>query len=244
MKAPHYTPPFLTGLLILICAASFLAGTGDKQSSRIRQTINLKNGHITDYTYAADGRISRIATQKGSFVQYAYKGKTIVKTLVDSLTGSSIVDTITLDDHGMAIEVHNGPEAAYGISRTLTYDAAGYLQRSRVLDKGVIMVDDVSLYKDGDRISLSQSGKEAKKPNMLYYTYYPAQLNTISDDNMGMEFMGHGSRLALKEMTAVSPEGDTTRTSYHYRSDDKGRISLKTSWHRSALVDSIAYIYY
>jgi hypothetical protein len=78
---------------------------------------------------------------------------------------------------------------------------------------------------------------------MLYYHYDMDHLNTIGDENMGMPYMGHSARHVVREMIAVSPEGDTLRSFYRYHYDDRGRIIIRAAYRRSGLTDSVGYSY-
>jgi hypothetical protein len=225
---------------VILSMAAFQTGKKAPAKYFISKTVDLKKGNETIYTYTADGRIAAVRGRRAT-TSYEYTTDMVIKKLSDSAGHILHIDTMWLNVKGLAAKMHDNRPGSDNDFTFIEYDSAGYSIADRVEYKHKIMLSEEQKYRGGNKISLKQMG--ADQPNIITYSYYPDQLNTIENDNMGMDFLGHSSRNALRESMSVSGK-DTAHGTCFYHYDDLGRIIIRACYAKSKLADSTGYSYY
>lgn len=232
-------PLFLCLSLLLLAFHGPESGT-----PLIKQSVNLKNGNSTDYKYDSRGRLVLVQSSKGAKTVYEYADSVVVKRFFDSPKSKAVIDTFFLSDKNLTSIISNNKH----LMQRCKYDSRGRLTVRADYTDGK-STGRAHFTWSGDNLKNFTRLDETGKPsNILTYFYYTDKLNTLSNKNMGLDFLGPESKYLLKEsvgLAAVATSSDTFRLAYHYQFDANNAVKLKVGYNaKGELIDSTSYSYY
>ena len=197
------------------------------EQPKIKEIINPRTKNVLEYSYNPDGKIVSVKNSKGIVTTYRYLENAIIKTSTDLLKAKSNTDTLHLNERGLAYPDRN------------KYDAEGYLVETNQHGTTRWVIE------NGNEKSTTYFDETGKAHNTVSY-FYSDKHSTIGNWNMGITFLGHGSKNLLKETVGIGSNGDTIAHSfYKYQFDEKNRVIGKVVHNKSGgLEDSILYKYY
>ncbi len=226
-------------ILFLLLTAAIITSF---QSSpiRIKKTVNLKTGSITEYFYDSIGRIVKVQNSNGAKTTYEYAGNRIIKFLSSPSTGETSVDTFFINSQNRVATI----KSSNGFISKCDYDSKGKFIKIENYDGGNFIGKSVWKW-DGENLhtNIAYNSKGDVLSTINYF--YTQNANTISQTYTGMEFMGQDSKHLVKE--SLSVWNDTTLLTYKYQFDTQRamKLKLKASYNKKGeLIDSIAYTYY
>jgi YD repeat-containing protein len=232
--------------VIVIIATAFRAGKApDRAGYRIKTVSHYPSGEIFSYTYGPDGHLMRIEDSKGNNTSYEYHHERILRKYNDMIKEHSFVDTLILNEQGLAARIVSDNRTVMAENREFNPD--NYMTRTILYDKkGNLSGTMVYQYQNGNEISYTSSDATGGETSTVNYDYYTDHANTIGDDNMGEGFVGASSVNPIKSSSSQLINLAPVRHNYNYHYDAKGLISVQAGYDSPSgrLLDSICYTYY
>lgn len=234
--------------LLLLIVPGMMAFVNFQSASlalkKIKKTVNLITGTVSEYYYNSDGTLASVQSSKGSKATYRYESGMVIRHFYDSLIQQNTFDTFFIDQKGRAANRETRLDAYSTSAAKFEFDADNRLMSESFYSNGALAFSNKKIISDGNEISLTQSDKDGIRQTIYYR--YATKLNTIGNENMGMDFMGRSPKNLLRESVSVSSKGDTTsHLTYRYRVDAAGIVILKVGYRKAGgLVDSTSYSYY
>jgi hypothetical protein len=229
-------------LLIAFVWLGTLSFQNAEKEARIKKITNLDNKSYSEYSYTRNGRIARIVSSTGTNSTYEYFNDTIIK-ITKYIKGAPVRDTIILNKRGLA-EISTEGNSRTVVSQ-IEYDREGFMTNQTLSSQGMVAGTSKSIIRDGNVVSNVFTAVNNVSVTPTYYTFYTDKPNTISKENMGMDFYGKTSKNLIKESMQVAVNGDTIRHLNKYEFDSEGRVKLKVSYNPKLIpTDSTLYEYY
>jgi hypothetical protein len=195
-----------------------------------------KGQSTTSYQYTPEKRVASLYNSKGISISYEYFSAKIIKYFFDSTTGQRQIDTILIDRSGLAYKI--GPNE-------MKYDSNGFLVNSKMVNNGRTVMTTEFLIEGGNQKSARYLDEYGKVMHTVYYKYYEDKPNTISNENMGIKYLGKSAAKLIKEIMLVKSGSDTSRTQIYYSFDDNNRVRCRVEKQESSTkTDSTLYSYY
>ncbi len=230
----------ITKFTILIAVASVLFGISCNKdgtfnpSSRIKTITYSPGGQIESFFYDSLGRISRISKSGiTGYISFVYRGTDSIIVYTSNGIDSSILEKYKLSSGLVSVKSMDTE------TKTFTYNGAGFLQFSNLNDGSINERDTFII--SGDNVAehrnFRTTGLLSSYNAKQVFTYLAEKNNTVTNEAMGMSFLGKSSSNLInnevfRSETSSIPSNiivnKTFQYTYLFDSNDRVTKMIKT----------------
>lgn len=249
MKFVHKILFFITFLGVLLASACNQdKGTVTPNVLRKLDKVTLSDGNFSNYTYDANGRVSRI-DNKTFYETYTYNASSIIETNI-GINGTIITPSTfvhALNAQGVAIS------SSYTINPFNHLDeyernAEGFITRIVFKYKSSTatawIADGEYRYtydSDGDLITGIYYAANGAIQNTVRYEYDKNHYNTVGNEFAKFEWYNRGTVHFITKITSTPQTGAATVTNYTAIFDKKGYIISRSASGTSVITGTYTY---
>jgi hypothetical protein len=232
-------------IAILLVGFSFYAATLPREKHRVKMVVHYgpKGTDTSEYIYNPDGHISRVRNSHGNDIAYTYLPGIVLRTYYDKYKVQTYTDTMYLNKSGLVEKVTTNNPGIFTLLHEYNTDRSLAKSTQCVGDRRYIHT---YKYLNENQISTSEIDSAGTPTYSATYQYYTDQSNTIGSENLGCDFVGRDSKNPIKYSKSQTIGMAPYDSKYIYHYDDKGRITIRSSYNLSSkkMTDSACYTYY
>lgn len=236
---------------ILILCVLFVTACKSKHPSTLQghrlKSATYNNGEVLNYEYDAEGRTTKISSNKKGRREFNYTNNSAKETTYNLQGEETAVTEYRLNgDRLISNESMIKPPS--GKEKIYLYNANGYVT-SETVKEGETREATVYYYAGEQLDSMAKRSNENKLLHKQIFTYYTDIKNTAFTYTESISIKGKQSPLAVKRLDWIFYDNDGKEQSrqtldYKYEMDATGRIIKVLVNSADSEVASISYTYY
>jgi hypothetical protein len=221
----HLVNPFLLCLsVIALLPAACKKDHDSKPISEARIKTMAYDNIVITYFYDEKGRVKRAAANPGGYMQYVYTDTTV--TIENYYPAGTLLEkeVYKLGANGLATG-----KTKNSIEYEFSYNSDGQLTLAKMYNMSSSARWEVHYsFTNGNRDSITDILSGLAPQTHTYFDEYDAgKLNSLSNENFGMAYLGADSKYLLKKFRYKNVSGIIPST-YTYEFDAHNRVIKKT----------------